>query len=580
MKRVCFLVVFLVLFSVSLVVIAGNDSLKLIHAGIIKSMIIEPADADEFEKLAVSELKEHFEKIAGVQIEILTATSTRLEAKMGEVMAQGFVPIVVGNIGLNDDLKNEILKIGDDPASFALLADGFSIIIAGLSSEGTLFGTYELLEQIGCRWFIPGEIGTVIPKLDTVEIKYQKTIQTPSFKGRLHSSSNAQWLRSSGVNFWRKRVRMGGPHFPSAHGIPINRKLFDEHPEYFALINGERSTRQNCVSNPEVLRLTIEAVKEYFRKNPNEPWYGMGPNDGSGFCECENCKALDSGEWDYFSNEPSVTDRYIWFFNQVIAGIEDEFPDKKIAFYNYHTYTRVPLLNKPNPKIVPAFAPITLCRVHGMGNEICPEQIYHETIIKQWGQILPELYDRGYWFNLADPGFPFSQVHRMREEIPRAKELGIVGWRVETINHWGSETPSLYIAAKLMWDHRADVDALLADFYEKFFGPAAVPMGNYLELMDTALGNSDHHTGCSFDMPYFYPQELRDSARRLLEEAAKLAGDDIYMTRVNIYRETFAYLESFISMLENNFNFDFVAAKKDLEQIDALREKIKIKVVF
>ena len=565
MKRFCFLVILLVTFSV--LVAAGNTTLKLIDVGTNKSMIIQPADADEFEKLAVSELKDHLNKIAGVQVETASATVTQLTSKIGEAMGKGLVPIVVGNIGLNDELKNEIIKLGDDPASFVLAVDGLSIRIAGLSSEGTLFGTYELLEQIGCRWFMPGEIGTVIPKLDTVVVKQQKTIQVPSFEGR--------WHTGRATSGWQKRVRMGGPYFPGAHGIkPINNKLFNDHPEYFALVNGQRTTRQVCLSNPEVLKLTIEGTKEYFRKNPDEPWYGMGPNDGSGFCECNNCKALDGGDWDYFSNEMAMTDRYIWFFNQVLEGIADEFPDKKIAFYCYHTYMRPPVKNKPNPNIVPAFAPITLCRVHGMSNSICPERSYYETIMEQWGQILPEIYERGYWFNLADAGFPFSHVHRMRDEIPKAKEKGITGWRVETVNHWGSETPSLYIAAKLMWDHRADVDALLADFYEKFFGPAAVPMGKYLELMDAALRDSDHHTGCSFDMPYFYPEEVRNPARKLLQEATELAGDGIYGTRVQIFTETLAYLEAYISMLENNNKYDFVAGKSDLDTIDALRAKL------
>lgn len=567
MRRACFPLVLLILLVIPFLVAANNTTVKLIDAGISKSMIIHPIDADEFEKLAVAELKEHFEKIAGVQIQSTSASEMQLRAKIGEAIAKGLVPLIVGDIALTAEVKSEILSRGDDPASFMLSVDSLGIRIAGLSSEGTLFGTYELLEQIGCRWFMPGEIGTVIPELDTVALKQQKTIQVPSFVGRWHTSKANQG--------WQKRFRMGGPYFPTAHGIPpINKKMFADHPEYFALVGGERTTRQVCLSNPEVLRLTIEDVKAYFRKNPTQPWYGMGPNDGSGFCQCENCLALDGGDWDFFSNELAMTDRYIWFFNQVLAAIEDEFPDKKIAFYCYHTYMRPPVKNKPHPNIVPAFAPITLCRVHGMGNSNCPERSYYETIMEQWGQLLPEIYERGYWFNLADPGFPFSLVHRLRDEIPTAKELGITGWRVEAVNHWGSETPSLYIAAKLMWEHTVDVDALLQDFYEKFFGPAAKPMGEYLELMDAALENSDHHTGCSFDMPYFYPQELRDTARNLLQEATRLAGEEIYGTRVQIFKEIFAYLEAFISMLDNNFNFDFLAVKKDLEQIDALREKL------
>mgnify|MGYP002345182123 FL=1 len=542
---------------------AEQNTITLVRNGIATSIIIMPNIPDENEKMAVDELKDHLSKISGAEIEVKSASSSQLLARLGEALAKNLYPVLIGNLALSDELKKEIEFIGSDPASFILSADNTSTKIAGLTSEGTLFGVYELLEQIGCRWFMPGELGTVIPKLDTVEVKKQKTVQVPSFNARWHSGNKAP--------IWQRRMRMGGPFFPGSHNIrPIRRDYFNKHPEYFALVNGKRDPRQVCVSNPEVLEITIAGVKEYFRENPNEPWYGMGPNDGGGFCECENCKVLDGCDWDSFSSQLSMTDRYIWFFNQVLDGINDEFSNKKIAFYSYHAYMRPPVKHKPNPNIIPSFAPITICRVHGMGNNICPERSYYEKVVNQWSQLLPEFYERGYWYNLADPGLPFSLIHRIRNEIPKAKEYGVIGWRNDT-HHWGSSTPSLYIAAKLMWDHEADVDALLQDFYEKFFGPASEPMGEYLELMDAALGDNDYHTGCSFDMPYFYPRALRDNARKLLENAVSFAGDSIFGTRVKIYTETFAYLESLILMLENNNNFDFVSAKANLEEMDRLR---------
>src|SRR5688500_4474015 len=255
-----------------------------------------------------------------------------------------------------------------------------------------------------------------------------------------------------------------------------------------------------------------------------------------------------------------MTDRYIWFFNQILDGIKDEFPDKKIGFYSYHTYMRPPVKTKPNPRIVPAFAPISLCRVHGMNNPICPERATYKPLMEAWGKILPETYERGYWFNLADPGFPFSEVHKMRDEIPTAHKLGIKGWRVETLDHWGSQTPSLYIAAKLMWNHQADVDALLKDFYEKYFGPAEQPMAEYLTMMDTALRDADHHTGSSYNMPQFYPLALRNQARQRLDAAAKAAGAGAYGERVKIFRTSFDYLETFLAMQEHRNALNFVAA--------------------
>jgi hypothetical protein len=98
----------------------------------------------------------------------------------------------------------------------------------------------------------------------------------------------------------------------------------------------------------------------------------------------------------------------------------------------------------------------------------------------------------------------------------------------------------MYVAARLMWDHTADPDAILADFADKFFGPAAAPMGGYVKLMDAALRDSPCCTGCAWDMPHHYPAAVRAKARDLLAEAVKrTAGKGVYAERVKAVAGTF-----------------------------------------
>jgi hypothetical protein len=561
------------LIGMSLVALAVSGAVKaaptapvsLIENGHANSVILLAAEPAKDEEQAARELQKYLQKISGATVEVRKVATVDVTRTAHQLTAQKQIPILLGQVAPSPTLEKSIRAKSSDAASFALQVEPDAVRVLGLSPEATLFGTYELLEQLGVRWFMPGELGTVIPQAKTISLAQQETVQFPSFTGR--------WHKGSTFPEWAKHVRMGGPYAPPAHGIRgTSKKEFVAHPEWFALINGKRVPKQLCISSPEVLQRAIAATKAYFRKNPDAEWIGMGPDDGGGFCECDLCRSHDGGDWDPFVNEPSMTDRYIWFFNQILDGIKDEFPDKKISFYSYDSYSRPPVKTKPDPRIVPQLAPISLCRVHGMNNPICPERSYYKVLFEGWSKILPEVYDRSYWFNLADPGFPFSEVHKMRDEIPAAHTLGIKGWRVETMNHWMSETPSLYIAAKLMWNHNADVDALLQDFYEKFFGPAQKPMGEYLTLMDAALRDGDYHTGSSFDMPNFYPRVLRDQARQYLDAAAKLAGESTYGQRVAMFRGSFDYLEAFISMLDNRNKFDFVAAKADLDRLDAFQK--------
>ncbi len=517
-------------------------------------------DPIALERLAAEEIQEHVRRISGATLQIVEAGS----------VPEGRSPVFIG-AAADAALETGIRRLGDDPSSFALIVDAGSVSIRGLSPEGTLFGAYEALEQIGVRWFMPGELGLVVPQTKTARLEPQRTIQVPSFPAR-----RLQDVRAAR---WERRMRLAGLHFPASHGVRgfghrESQQLFQEHPEYFSLIEGQRKPRQLCVSNPHVLARAVEATKEYFRAHPEAEIMGIGANDGRGFCECRQCRALDGGDYDPFGHYPSMTDRYVWFFNRVLEGIADEFPDKRLGFYAYSVYNRPPVKVKPNPRLVPAVALITLCRLHGMDNPVCPEKSYEKWIIRQWGQLVPEVYYRGYWYNLADPGLPFFMMERIRREVPLGKELGIAGWRVETSYQWAASTPSRYLAAKLMWNHEADADALMEDFYGKFFGPAAGPMRRYIEIMSRALVESDYHTGSSWDMPHIYHAHVRAEARRALDEAAARAPGGLYAKRVWMYARSLDYLDAFVAMLESRARHEYAASNAALQRIHAIREEL------
>lgn len=534
------------------------SAVDIVRDGKPTSVIVLPKDADEEETRAANELATHVEQMSGAKLTTATVDPKMLDPFLERSKMDGLTPIVLGTLA-KPGLEKLLAGKGAFPGTFALKATKDAVHIAGIDG-GTGIGVSELLEQQGVRWFMPGDLGTVIPEKKTISVAEQETVQVPSFASR--------WFQMPHKD-WQVRVRCGGTAFPGGHGLK-GLPSFKEAPELYALIHGQRSQRQHCLSNPKVLDFVVADILAK-RKKGGSNVIGMGPNDGRGFCECDDCKKLDGGDYDPFSADPSVTDRYIWFFNQVLAKVNDQYPDTKIAFYIYHTYMRPPVKWKPDPRITGALAPIALDRVHGFSNQIAPEKSYAKWLYQEWGKIMPELYDRGYWSNLADPGFPFIIVHRLRDEIPACHELGVKGWRVETFPNYASILPSNYIAAKLMWNHKADVDALMKDFAEKFFGPAAAPMSQYVTLMDAALRDSPHITGCAWDMPLHYPEKLRKEARTLLDKGTQLAaGKGIYEKRVKLLVETFDLLEAFIAMLEDRANGDFVKAKADLDRLDAV----------
>ncbi len=552
---------------------APAAEVALVRDGAARAVVVLPAEASAVDKLAAEELSEHVERMSGARLAGVTLPAEGRDGFMAEQRRSGLTPVCLGFAAFPDQARAFDQRQLTEGA-FLLSVTPERVLVAG-RGEGTLYGVSELLEQLGVRWFMPGELGTVIPARTTVAVDVQETVQSPGFAARHFQM---------GQPVWQRRLRCGGPQYPSCHGLPgfkggrQRTELFAAHPEYFALVRGERVPRQACVSKPAVLALVVAESRSYFREHPEATILGMGPDDGGGFCECDACRALDAGDFDPFSAEPSVTDRYVWFFNQVLAGLADEFPTKRVGFYIYHSYMRPPVRVKPDPRLCGAFAPIGLCRIHGPHNPVCAEKRYYQSLVEAWGKLLPadNLWERGYWSNLACPGLPFPIVHRLREQLSLFRRAGVYGWRVETFEHWGTQLPGHWVAAKLMWNPAADVEALLDDFAGSFYGPAAAPMGRYHKLLDAAVRDADCHTGSAWDMPRLYPAPVRRQARALLAEGARLAGpaDGAYARRIAMIGRTLDLLEAFIAMMDLRSAGDFTGAQAALERLDAVAAQL------
>ncbi len=538
-----------------------GESVRLVEDGKARAILVLPASPHDEEALAARELQLHIEKMSGARLAVVRAGDG------GQLPAgKDLIPIRIG-LSLCPESGPAIREQSSDPGTFLIAATTGGVRLAGLSTEGTLFAAYALLERLGVRWYLPGDLGTVIPDAKTVSLPVGRVLEAPSFPHRRLQTAVEPLP-------WARRQKLGGLYFPGCHGIGLSPPAdIKTEPELFALFEGKRTEQQLCISHPEVLKRAIRCAIEKFDKDPNLPWIGMGPRDNGDFCQCENCRKLDTGKWDPFSARRGMTDRYVWFYNHVIEAVHKKYPGKKLCFYAYSTCKWPPKKVKPNRSLVAAFAPIQLCRIHGMSNPICPDRSFYKTQITEWGKLVPETFERGYYFNLACPGFPFSKIHAIRDETPLAHELGVKGWRVECMPGWATHGPSLYIAARLMWNHAADVDAILAEFYEKFFGPASEPMGKYLESVDHAYRDTDCHSGSSFDMPHFFGRDWMSRANALLTDAERRSdGKEPYRERVRIFRLSYRHLEAFLAMLAARNRFDFDAANKALARLRAISQ--------
>lgn len=535
-------------------VAAQNNGVTLVAAGTAAATLVLPPAAADDEKLAAEELRDHIERISGARLTI------------GERAPDRGAAILIGRAA-PDGFLDQLAGQTDRDASFRIRAAGNRVAIAGLSAEGTLFAAYALLEQLGVRWLLPDEIGTVIPQSAEVNVPFQDHSEIPSFAGR-HLQAIGE-MGHRGGSQWARRQRLGGFN-AGAHGLPMRPAPDREtEPDMFMEEDG-RLTGKVRVNHPETLRRVIAETRRRLDNNigvqvhEGVRYVSMGPKDGLGFGE----DPWDAGDIDPLHGRVSVTDRYIRFFNKVLAAVADEHPDAGIAFYCYSQHMRAPVREKPHPHILPVLAQIDVCRFHAIDTPHCWERRYVAEVIEDWRALGTRMMYRGYIFNLADPSLPFSMIRQTAVELPYYHRAGMFASRIETKPAWGYQGPSLYLAARLMWNAEADVEEELREYFEGLYGPAAAAMRRHFEILEDAFEQADFHTGNVFDFPHILtPAVMRGLAATLAEAERRSRRQPAAAARVAMVRLAFDYGDTFLEMMRAVNRHDFITAKRALDRI-------------
>jgi hypothetical protein len=101
--------------------------------------------------------------------------------------------------------------------------------------------------------------------------------------------------------------------------------------------------------------------------------------------------------------------------------------------------------------------------------------------------------------------------------------------------------------AQMVWNPYADGDAILADYYQRAFGPAAQTMTRYWELIARAAEQIGFE---GKDERKVWTEAFMSDACALLDQAAKEAGPgaEVYAKRVAFVRAGLDYLRLMLEM--------------------------------
>ncbi len=519
-------------------------------------VIVTEPDASGIEIYAAKELVEYVRKITGVELKLANRPDENLR------------PIYLGRTAKKRLRQVEWEKLGAD--GFVLRSTPEAILIAGNEDLGTLYGTYHFIEKhLGVRWFMPADIGEVVPESKILQVGTFNEVEVPCFGVRWIDSG--QWALRQKMNV---KVSVGGKPvginwqwgFHTFFKLIRPEKYFDDHPEWFALINGKRikpepnqQGRQLCTSNPEVIEEVAKNIIRIFDEDPSIDIFALSPQDGGGFCECGRCRALDEKRTPEQSWHAKYSNRLAVFNNEVARRVAKKYPDKLIKVGAYAMYLRVPLNPgyKPEPNLAIQVCHTYSCNNHRVALPTCERnrKMFTEEL-EHWARLTKHLFIYEYYQKYAWGGFPYCQIHVIREDIPYYHNLGVEGFYTqEARGGWPACGLNHYIAAKLAWNVELDVDRLLEDFYEKFYAESAQPMRRYYEHLERAFVEAEvclspfgleSATIAALD---FFGPEVITALDNAVSEAEQIAKSDIVRRRIQLVRVGVDYTKKFLNYM-------------------------------
>ncbi|MBP3918822.1 MAG: DUF4838 domain-containing protein [Clostridia bacterium] len=472
----------------------------------------------------------------------MTSASFRIAKKEGEA----------AGIYIGDAANLDVAALGDD--GFRIVASDNCLRIAG-GVRGVIYGVYEFLETLGCRFFthncekiptvpnlsIPDDLDiTKKPVIEYREHNYADAVQNPRFsvKCRFNGASH------------RIPARMGG-HMPYAWFVHTFERMVppsvygETHPEYYSLIDGKRVVRdggrtQLCLTNPEVVDICTEAVRDALKKNPDARLISISQNDWMGNCQCENCQKIDREE-----GSPAGT--LLRFVNTIAERLEPEFPNIIFDTLAYNYSRPAPKITRNRKNVCVRLCSIEACFSHPF--ETCDDESRNVvrpdgtkanfiTDLRDWGNICDRMYIWDYTTCFAHYPTPHPNWRVLQPNVQAMVKNNVKGIfeQANGASRGGVDFNELrlYLISKLLWDPYCDIKKHRQEFMEYYYGDAAPALNEYLELLCDTVDEENIHVGFN-DQPThaFLREELLDRYDVLFDKAASaVAGDALRLYRV------------------------------------------------
>lgn len=445
--------------------------------------IVNNQYCDETVRFAASELQKYLLKATNAAIPYY---SDRCPMRGPEIRVGANVR---GETGVPEGIHEE---------GFYIRGEGEHITITAPTSRGVLYGVYRFLE-IFCNFRCFTKDVETIDTFETLTIQLDEIQESPEFdfreayfrnafdgdfcaKSHFNSSladiSKAKGGRMKWYNFHHSFADLVSPEF-----------YFEEHPEYFSLIDGERvADSQLCLTNPEVAEVAEKTLRRWIAENPECTVFSVAQNDNYRRCTCPNCMALEE-------KEGSPSGPVIHFVNCLADAIREEYPQVLLHTFAYKHTVPAPRNVIARDNVIVRLCSFS-CNFHkpltilAEENPAGPEAEFVGAF-RDWKTHASQIYIWDYAVNYHNYLQPFFQFHTMAENIRYFKANGARGLLEQGNFAYGGgaamDDLKAYLICRLLWNVDADVDAEMDRFFTAVYGEkAALYMKEYVRIFEEA----------------------------------------------------------------------------------------------
>ena len=558
---------------------AAGSELVIASNGRARAIIVVSAQAESHEKQAADDLAKYIGLMCGAQPKIANTQEAIAAAMAGKTPV-----LVVGQEALKakPELRGVLGRVLKRKPhlrtdGIVLRREGNRVYLAGNNEMSHYFAVAELLRRWGCRWYMPTDFGECIPEQRNLTIGELDYAYSSPFEIRSYWIS---WLGdNTGAAEFQKRNMMTGRSDmpPTGHALGKYTKGLG------------KGTFNFPITDPKTAQHVAEQVE---KKYADGGAFSLGMEDGSYDSNYRGDVKLMKLQWDKYFMRWSVTDPMLELYNNVARILQKEHPRSrgKIGFLAYANMTIPPVRDMAAERsLYCELAPIDIDPNHGMDDPQSPPRHEYRDIMYAWAKIMQGRlciydYDQGMlvWRDIPNPSH-----QSFRQDVKHYQKAGILGVNTESRNAIATTFLNLYLRARLLWNPDEDVDALLADFYAKFYGPAAEPMSEYWSAVfkaweDTIVTEHEH-----FVAPAIYTPELLAVLAKNLREAegiingVKVQGraltrnEQLYIQRMRFTRFSHDITAGYMSMVRAAAtDCDYAKAVAAGERALAIREQL------